>query len=282
MPELPEVEHVVRTLRQLLCGDEILDVRVQRAPLIRPMTVAAFRAGVRGRRVEDVRRRAKFILIDLAGGRTILAHLRMTGGFVFAEPAVEPPENSRVVFYLKSGYKLGFTDTRNLGTMKLVRAKELGRLKELQPLGIEPLEPEFTPERLSELLGGSRRSIKEFLLDQTKIAGVGNIYAAEALHRAGISPRRRAATVAKSRERRAALHQSIVETLREAVEIQQTGIPLHLDLLGENIPNGYGPRTEEVFRVYDREGQPCDTCGAPIRRIKQGGRSTYFCARCQR
>jgi len=282
MPELPEVEHVVRTLRQLLCGDEILDVRVQRAPLIRPMTVAAFRAGVRGRRVEDVRRRAKFILIDLAGGRTILAHLRMTGGFVYADPEYELPATTRLVFHLQGGHKLGFTDGRNLGIVKLVRRRELNGLKELQQLGLEPLQAEFTVERLGELLGGRGRSIKEFLLDQTKIVGLGNIYVAEALHRAGVNPRQQGAAIARSRKRLASLHRSIIATLQEAVQAQQLGLPLHMDFIGDTVPNGYEARRDIRFRVYDREGEPCFTCGTRIKRIKQGGRSSYYCPRCQR
>lgn len=282
MPELPEVEQVVQTLRQYVRGDVIRDVSVLRPQLVSPMSVASFRAGVRSERIEDVRRRGKFILLDLAGGRTLMVHLRMTGGFVYADPKYELPATTRLVFHLQGGHKLGFTDGRNLGIVKLVRRRQLNRLKELQQLGLEPLHLEFTVERFGELLGRSRRSIKEFLLDQTKVVGLGNIYAAEALHRAGISPRRRAATIARSSQRLRTLHRSIIETLQEAVQSQQSGAPLHLDFIGDNVPNGYESRSDILFRVYDREGEPCFTCGVRIKRIKQGGRSTYYCPRCQR
>jgi len=246
------------------------------------MSVHSFRARLRSRRIEDVRRRAKFILIDVTGERTLLVHLRMTGGFVYAGPEFELPETTRLVFHLQSGHRLGFTDRRNLGVVKLVRTQELDRLKELQQLGCEPLQPEFTVEQFRDLLDGSRRSIKEFLLDQTKVAGLGNIYAAEALHRASISPRHPATAIATSRKRLASLHRSIIETLQEAVQSQQSGVPLHMDFIGDPAPNGDQPRSDIVFRVYDREGDPCFTCGARIKRIKQGGRSSYYCPRCQK
>ncbi|MBI3950909.1 MAG: bifunctional DNA-formamidopyrimidine glycosylase/DNA-(apurinic or apyrimidinic site) lyase [Acidobacteria bacterium] len=282
MPELPEVEHVVQTLRRCLRGTVIRDVGVLRPQLVSPMSVASFRARIRSRRVENVRRRAKFILIDLDGERTLMVHLRMTGGFVYAEPDCQLPATTRLVFHLQSGHTLGLTDQRNLGIVKLVGSRELSRLKELQQLGLEPLQSEFTIERLRGLLGGSRRSIKEFLLDQTKVVGIGNIYAAEALHRAGINPRDSAATIAKSRKRLTALHQSIIATLRDAIQAQQLGTPLHIDFIGENSPNGDHSRSDIVFQVYDREDEPCFTCGTRIKRIKQGGRSTYFCPRCQK
>lgn len=282
MPELPEVEHVVQTLRQRVCGDVIGDVSVRRPPLVRPMSVHSFRAQLRSRRIEDVRRRAKFILIDVTGEWTLLVHLRMTGGFVYAEPEVELPETTRLVFHLQSGRRLGFTDRRNLGIVKLVRTRQLGRLKELQQLGCEPLQPEFTVERFRSLLDGSRRSIKEFLLDQTKVVGLGNIYAAEALHRAHLSPKQPATAIAGSRKRLASLHRSVIETLQEAIQSQQSGVPLHMDFIGDNVPNGYEPRSGMIFQVYDREGEPCFTCGARIKRIRQGGRSTYYCPRCQK
>jgi formamidopyrimidine-DNA glycosylase len=282
MPELPEVEHVVQTLRQRVCGEVIGDVSVRRPPLVRPMSVNSFRARLRSRRIEDVRRRAKFILIDVTGERTLLVHLRMTGGFVYAEPEFELPETTRLVFHLQSGYALGFTDRRNLGIVRLVHRRELNRLKELQQLGLEPLQPEFTVERFRDLLDGSRRSIKEFLLDQTKVVGLGNIYAAEALHRASISPRHQVVVIARSRKRLASLHRSIIETLQEAVQSQRSGVPLHMDFIGDKVSNGYEPRSDMRFRVYDREGEPCFTCGAQIKRIRQGGRSTYYCPRCQK
>jgi formamidopyrimidine-DNA glycosylase len=282
MPELPEVEHVVHTLRHWVRGDVIRDVSVRRPQLVSPLSVASFRARVRARRIEDIRRRAKFILIDLTGERTLLVHLRMTGSFVYADPDYEVPKTARLVFHLQSGHTLGFADQRNLGIMRLIRRQELSQLKELQQLGLEPLELEFTVERLGEALQHSRRSIKEFLLDQTRVVGLGNIYAAEVLHRAGINPTQPAAAIARSNKRLVALHRCIVGTLQEAIRCQQSGAPRHLDLIGDNVSDGHQSRSDIVFRVYDREGEPCFACGAQIKRIKQGGRSTYYCPRCQR
>jgi formamidopyrimidine-DNA glycosylase len=281
MPELPEIEHVARTLRRLIVGDVIRDVDVLRPQLVSPMPVRLFRARMRQRRIEDVRRRAKFILIDLSDDRTLIVHLRMTGGFVYAGPDVELPRATRVAFRLESANTFGFTDQRNLGTMKLVHRPELCGLKELQQLGLEPLLPEFTADRFRTLLLASRRSIKEFLLDQTKVVGLGNIYAAEALHRARIAPTRPAPAIALSRRRLLALHESIIEILREAIRTQHRGVPLHLDFIGVD-SGAAGARFDIVLRVYDREDEPCFTCGALIERIRQGGRSTYFCPRCQR
>jgi formamidopyrimidine-DNA glycosylase len=281
MPELPEVEHVVQTLRRCVRGDAIQSVSILRPQLIKPLTVASFRARLRGRTIEEVRRRAKFILIDLSGEWTLLMHLRMTGGFVYGDPDHEWPATTRLVFHLHSGHLLGFTDTRNLGTVKLAQRRELDHLQELRQLGLEPLEPDFTADRLRNLLRGRRRSIKEFLLDQTNVVGLGNIYAAEALHRAGINPTLPAYDVARSKQRSARLHRCIVEILQEAICAQAAGRPLHIDFIGET---AFGDRSREdiVFHVYDREGEPCFTCGQPIRRIVQGGRSTYFCPRCQK
>jgi formamidopyrimidine-DNA glycosylase len=165
--------------------------------------------------------------------------------------------------------------------VKLAQRRELDHLQELRQLGLEPLEPDFTAERLRNLLRGRRRSIKEFLLDQTNVVGLGNIYAAEALHRAGVNPTLPAAVIARSKQRSARLHRCIVEILQEAIRAQVAGRPLHIDFIGETV---FGDRSREdiVFYVYDREDEPCFTCGQPIRRIVQGGRSTYFCPRCQK
>ncbi len=281
MPELPEVEHVVQTLRRCVRGDVIRDVSVLRPQLVSPLSVASFRARLRARHIQEVRRRAKFILIDLSGERALVVHLRMTGGFVYGDLDFEMPATTRLVFHLQSGHVLGFTDRRNLGVVKLVSSRELSQLKDLQQLGLEPFDPAFTVEQFKNLLSRSQRSIKEFLLDQTKVVGLGNIYAAEALYRAGIHPTRPAATLVRSRKRLAALHRCVIGTLQEAVQAQIAGVPLHMDFMGEAVYR-YQSRSDIEFYVYDREGESCFRCRARIKRIRQGGRSTYFCPRCQR
>lgn len=280
MPELPEIEHVVATLRSSVCGDMIDRVTILRPALIRPLKPARFRACLCRRTIERVRRRGKFILLELSGGWTVLMHLRMTGGFVYGDIQRSWPKTTRLVFHLRSGRQLGFTDTRNLGSVSLVQQNELDQIKQLRQLGVEPLAPNFTADRLRLLLRSSGRSVKEFLMDQTKVVGLGNIYAAEVLHRAGISPVCPARSVARSRERSTRLHRCIVATLQEAIRTQAAGPPLHMALIGEPAASDR-PRYDVVFQVYNREHQPCFTCGQRIRRLVQSGRSTYYCPRCQ-
>ncbi|MCS6804180.1 MAG: bifunctional DNA-formamidopyrimidine glycosylase/DNA-(apurinic or apyrimidinic site) lyase [Acidobacteriota bacterium] len=280
MPELPEIEHVVETLRRYVCGDVIERVSILRPALIRPLSPARFRACVCRRTIEHIRRRGKFILMDLSGGSSLLIHLRMTGGFAYGDPRLRWPKTTRLIFHLRSGRQLGFTDTRNLGTLAVVQRNDVDQIEPLDKLGVEPLAPDFTADCLKTLLRSSGRSIKEFLLDQTKVVGLGNIYAAEVLHRAGLSPIRSARSVARSAGRLVRLHQCIVETLREALHAQAAGQPLHLELIGEPAAMNQ-PRCDVVFQVYNREGQPCFTCGQSIRRLVQSGRSTYYCPRCQ-
>ncbi|MGH7565917.1 MAG: Fpg/Nei family DNA glycosylase, partial [Gemmatimonadota bacterium] len=182
----------------------------------------------------------------------------------------------RAVFDLDDGSRLAFVDVRTLGEMEVVTAAQWAR--RAAAMGAEPLDPAFTPEVLSALLAGSRRPVKEFLLDQTKVAGVGNIYASEALWRACISPRRRARNVGPARARR--LHRAIVDVLSEAIGESGTSLgETYLDYVDtEGEPGSF----QDFLAVYDREGEPCRRCGTPIRRIVQGQRSTYCCPTCQR
>jgi formamidopyrimidine-DNA glycosylase len=237
---------------------------------------------VEGRRIVDARRRGKFILIELEGDHTLLVHLRMTGGFVYAADGCDLPSATRAVFQLSDGRRLGYQDTRNLGVVKLVPSARIETLKELRTLGMEPLGEHFDAGAFRAMLNGRRRSIKEFLLDQTKVVGVGNIYAAETLFRARLDPRRSAASVAASDARTKTLHESITNTLSETTRCQQSGPPIHFDFVGLDYPGESQVRSDILFQVYDREGEPCFHCRRRIKRIKQGGRSTYFCPGCQR
>jgi formamidopyrimidine-DNA glycosylase len=188
---------------------------------------------------------------------------------------VEDPY-ARAVFDLDDGSRLTFVDVRTLGEMEVLSGRGWARRE--AAMGVEPLSPAFTPEFLGELLGRSGRQVKEFLLDQSKIAGIGNIYASESLWRARVSPRRRARNVGPVRAR--ALHAAIVDVLRDAV--RKAGTTLgetsqdYVD--SDGVPGGF----QDFLAVYDREGEPCRRCGMSIRRIVQGQRSTYYCPRCQR
>lgn len=279
MPELPEVEAVVRALDRTVGGKRIARVRVLRPQTIQFISVTRFCRLLRGRVIGRIRRRAKFILMDLSGGWTMVVHLRMTGGFVYTESPQSLPPTARVLFLLDDGTRLAYTDIRNLGLIRLIPTEQLDQSEEWRRLGVEPLSRAFTVRRLEEMLRGSRRAIKAVLLDQTKVVGLGNIYAVEALHRAKVSPMRRAESVARSQARLVALYEGIRETLREAIAAQSAE-PLHLEFIGAKRTK---PRSTAsyAFRVYGRQGEPCPVCGAPIRRVKQHGRSTYYCARCQ-
>jgi formamidopyrimidine-DNA glycosylase len=296
MPELPEVETIVRRLARRLPGRTVVRARVRRPNVVRGSPRKLERA-LEGATIESVARRGKFLVFRLADGRVWWSHLRMTGqwrvdrprasrlarrseggrGGVIRETArADEGPYVRAVFDLDDGSRLSYVDVRTLGEMQVLSAREWVRRE--AAMGVEPLDRSFTSELLVGLLAGSRRPIKEFLLDQSKVSGVGNIYASEALWRARISPRRRARNVGPVRARR--LHRAIVDVLSEA--IRKAGTTLgetsqdYVD--SEGVPGGF----QEFLAVYDREGEPCRHCGTAIRRIVQGQRSTYYCRRCQR
>ena len=290
MPELPEVETIVRRLARRLPGRTINHVDVRRPNVVRG-SARKFERALEGATIESVTRRGKFLVFRLQDGRVWWSHLRMTGQWRVERPrrdagrrtgrarvardALSDPY-ARAVFDLDDGSRLTYVDVRTLGEMEVLTARGWARRE--AAMGIEPLLPAFTPELLDELLDRSGRQVKEFLLDQTKVAGIGNIYASEALWRARISPRRRARNVGPVRAK--ALHAAIVGVLKEA--IRKAGTTLgetsqdYVD--SDGVPGGFA----EFLAVYDREGEPCRRCRTPIRRIAQGQRSTYYCPTCQR
>ncbi len=275
MPELPEVEHVVRALRSAVTGRTIVaaQLRLPRtAPLI---TGRSFARKLKGARIEAVNRRGKYILIELNEGRVLLVHLRMTGKFVRLSSEQKLPPYSHAVFYLDDDSVLVFCDMRQFGRMNLIPASQLGESAELKILAPEPFSEAFTVPHLRQILSSSHRSLKQLLLDQTKVLGLGNIYASEGLFLARISPFAEAAKLSKARVIR--LHEAIRQILEEAIA---EGSTLRIDLDDEG--TSYIGSSERFWRVYEREGEPCVRCGSKIRRVVQGGRSTYFCRTCQR
>ena len=280
MPELPEVETIVRRLARRLPGRTVVRADVRRANVVRG-SPRRFERAVTGATIDSVTRRAKFLVFRLADGRVWWSHLRMSGHWRMerSRRAVrDSPDDPyvRAVFDLDDGSRLVFVDVRTLGEMEVVSAREWTRRE--AAMGPEPLEPSFTPEVLVTRLAESRRPVKEFLLDQTKVAGIGNIYAVEALWRARVSPRRRARNVGPERARR--LHHAIVEVLTEAVG--KAGTTLGETALDYVDSEGAPGEFASFLAVYDREGEPCLRCRTPIRRIVQGQRSTYYCPYCQR
>ena len=278
MPELPEVEAERRRLEPAMRGASITRVLLRRKDLRRPFP-PGFASRIEGRRVRAVERRGKYLLVRLSSGDTLLMHLGMSGSFHIARAKSgrdAPGKHDHVIFELSNGAVVTFNDPRRFGVMDLIgppRAASRGADGEdrgLEALGPEPLAAAFDAAALAAACAGKRAALKVTLLDQRTVAGLGNIYASEALHRAGLSPRRRSSTIAtaggRPRASAARLTAAIKATLNDAIA-----------------------RRERVYRVgrflvYERDGEPCRRrgCGGTIRRIAQAGRSTFYCPRCQR
>ena len=276
MPELPEVEIVARALDRIVRKRRIADAELIRPRLAPDSTANEFSALLRDASFNFVHRRGKHILFDLDNGHTLITHLRMSGKFMLLNPAISDPKFTHAVFRLADNDRLVFQDQRHFGLMKIVKTSELNDANEIRKLAPEPLTDDFTFDYLRSALRGSRRSLKEVLLDQTKVCGLGNIYASEAMFLAGANPRVRAFKLSKPRT--AALYESIRRVLSDAIAV---GVELPIDPrdIGGSI---YGNGGGWEWRVYDREGEKCRTCSSILRRIVQSGRSTYFCGHCQR
>lgn len=270
MPELPEVETIRRGLARgerggpPLPGQTFVDAQVLWARTIATPQPAAFAQRLAGQQVLSVGRRGKYLRLNLSRD-VLLIHLRMSGDLYLVPPDAPPHRHHRVLLSLSSGYRLAFEDSRKFGRMWLLSdpTPVLGRL------GPEPLEASFTPAWLWDALQARRRQLKPLLLDQAFLAGLGNIYTDEALHRAHLHPLRIANTV--RREEAAALHAAIVHVLREG--IRHNGATIDWVYRGGGFQN--------TFQVYRRAGKPCYTCGTPIERIVVGQRGTHFCPQCQ-
>ncbi len=269
MPELPEVEAIARTLAPLACGQKIARCQVLHPIAVRPQGAATLRRHLEGQRIEDVGRRGKYLLLRLSEGWAVF-HFRLDGQLVWFD-SQEVSGHIDVALELTRG-TLGFVDRRHFGRVQWVRRPE--DVSGIRALGADPLSAKFTPELLKTLLRKSHRPLKLFLLDQTRIAGLGNIYASEALWRARLNPRRMAHRVTPREARE--LHKAIVAVLRCALECCLDPAPDFHD------PGWWFQGLEKILGVYDREGKPCRRCGARIRRIVQGGRSSYCCFGCQR
>jgi formamidopyrimidine-DNA glycosylase len=276
MPELPEVELVARALDVLVKGRSISAAELRRERLAPDITPDEFAGRLANASINFVHRRGKHILFDLGNGRTLITHLRMSGRFLLLTVDREDPKFTHAVFYLDDETRLVFQDQRHFGLMKIVETPALYEAKELKKLAPEPFSGEFSPGYFRKTLKTSKKSLKEFLLDQTKVTGLGNIYASEAMFLAGANPKIPANKL--SGKRADILFEKVREVLREAI-----GDVSNLQVDPENIEGSYYSSGDESrWRVYDREKEPCPNCQTPIIRLKQGGRSTYFCPKCQK
>jgi formamidopyrimidine-DNA glycosylase len=271
MPELPEVENYRRDLRDLLLDRQITGVEVDWPNQIGAPSVRELVQRLPGQRITDIHRRGKYLVFTLSGGDSLLIHLKMSGRLMI-EPVSAPPDpHAHVVFSLGDGEELRFRDTRKFGRVYLVADPE----QVVGKLGPEPLEPDFTPERLDAMLANRRGRLKPLLLNQQFLAGIGNIYADESLHAARLHPLRTADTLSQGEINR--LQAAIRFTLHRAIEHRGTSFSwVYRDAYGE--PGEF----QALLQVYNREGEPCYRCGTPIERIVVGQRSTYFCPQCQR
>ncbi len=275
MPELPEVETISKALDKLVRGRTISTASLLRQRLAPDISPAFFAKNLRESTINFVHRRGKHILFDLSGGKTLIVHLRMSGRFSLLQAETEDPKFTHAVFHFGSDERLVFDDQRHFGLMKVVKTPKLHEAKELQKLAPEPFSDEFSVEYLRSVLKTSKRSLKEFLLDQTKVCGLGNIYAAEAMFAAGVHPAIAANKVAAKKV--PLLYAAIRDVLRIAIDHAE-GLPVN----PEDLEGGYFSAGGTEWMVYDREKEPCRNCNTPIVRLKQGGRSTYFCRKCQR
>ena len=257
-----------------MIGDRIDRVAVWNGALREPVDGRRLARRVRGRRIERLRRRAKYLLIDLEGGSTLVIHLGMSGRLTVVPAGAGREPHEHLGLFLDSDRRLRFRDPRRFGLAFALPSGALAADRHFAHLGVEPLGEEFSGALLAELARGRRAPVKAFLLDARNVVGVGNIYATEALHQAGIHPRRSVARI--SRERWDRLAVAVREVLERA--IRQGGTTLN-DFTDGQGNSGY---FQVSLAVYGREGEPCPRCGAAIRRIVQSGRSTFYCPRCQR
>ncbi|MGI8641904.1 MAG: bifunctional DNA-formamidopyrimidine glycosylase/DNA-(apurinic or apyrimidinic site) lyase [Pyrinomonadaceae bacterium] len=276
MPELPEVELVANSLNKLVKGRKILIAELLRERLAPESTPQEFAEKLNNAAINFVHRRGKHILFDLDNGQTIIAHLRMSGRFMLLPFDRENPKYTHAAFYFADETRLVFQDQRHFGLMKIVETANLDEAKEIKKLAPEPFGDDFTPKYFRQALKTSKRSLKEFLLDQTKVCGLGNIYASEAMFLAKVNPQISADKL--SAKKADVLFEKIREVLRESIAHGST-----LNVNPENIDGSYyGGGYELRWRVYNRENEMCVNCEKLIVRLKQGGRSTYFCPRCQK
>ena len=273
MPELPEIEVLRRSLEPHLPGDRIVRVEVRNRELREPVAVRAL-VRLAGRAILSLRRRAKYLLIDLEGGRTLVVHLGMSGRLTLAPGALPPEPHEHVALHLASGRKLRLRDPRRFGLVLALPTAGLERDPHFARLGAEPLDPDFGGSTLARAAAGRRGPVKSFLMDAGVVVGVGNIYASETLFRAGVHPLRSVGRISAARWDRLAA--AAVAVLRQA--IAEGGTTLNDFADGE----GRAGYFQVALAVYGRDGEPCIACSRPIRRLVQGGRSTYYCPVCQR
>ncbi|HET7137859.1 MAG TPA: bifunctional DNA-formamidopyrimidine glycosylase/DNA-(apurinic or apyrimidinic site) lyase [Gaiellaceae bacterium] len=274
MPELPEVETVRRGLAPALEGRTLERVEISDARLTRPLDPVAVAAELEGERVAMVDRRGKYLIVRFESGRALLVHLRMTGSFRLGVESTQSPDpHGRALLALDDGTQVAYRDVRRFGTWLLLEPEEVDAYIDAR-VGREPLEDAYRAKHLAERLAGRRAPVKAALLDQQTVAGVGNIYADEALWRARIHPLRPAESLGPEEVKE--LHRAVRQALRVGVRRQGS------TLRDYRQPDGAEGGAQHEFKVYGRGGEPCERCGTPIDKIRVAGRGTWYCPSCQR
>jgi len=278
MPELPEVQTIKSDLEKSVCGAKIVRVLINNPKVIRQPSPAVFKKSLEGLSIKRMLRRGKLLILELSNGKFLTVHFKMTGQLVLRTTAVKNKlsdtgpsvkTDSRVVFYLSGGRILDFNDQRLFGELRLI--DDWRKLAFIQKLGPEPFD--LTYSDFKDMLLKRKTEIKPLLMEQSFIAGIGNIYAAEILFHAGINPRRSAQSLTK--EEQAALYKQIQAVLKSAIKHGGSSVDDYVRVSGKD--GDYG----RFHQVYGREGKPCFVCSKPVERIAQGGRGTYFCPKCQ-
>ena len=273
MPELPEVETVVRDLKRSIVGRVVADVVFLHAGLLKNGSIKDFDNKIVGKSVAGIRRRGKLIIVEFGSDLFLLIHLKMTGQLVLNQETAL--SSTRAIITFKKGDKLYYNDFRKFGFWEIVDAGGLRvMLEERFRFGPEPLSKDFSTTYFISRLAKTRRVIKQVLLDQTVVAGIGNIYADESLFRARVNPGKIASSVTPAEAKR--LHEAIGEVLREAIKRKGSSSRNYVRVAGTE------GSFQKFHRVYRKTGQPCPVCKTPIERIVLGGRGTHFCPRCQK
>ncbi|MDP3987842.1 MAG: bifunctional DNA-formamidopyrimidine glycosylase/DNA-(apurinic or apyrimidinic site) lyase [Candidatus Levybacteria bacterium] len=288
MPELPEVETIKLGLENKIVGLKVDDIEINVPKIFR-----GEKDEVLGSKIKKLRRRGKLLIIDLNNGQSLVIHLKLTGQLVyhrdpsrssghaaFGHPipfagSILPAKTTHVIFTFFDGSKLFYNDMRKFGWIKVVKTGDVEKLKEIQEYGPEPFTKEFTSEKFTKILSRKKSPVKLVLMDQTQIAGVGNIYANEALFLARVNPQRKSNELKENEIKK--LYESLLKVLKEGIKYGGSSENAYVNALGEK------GKMQDHFRVYARAGKPCpNKCGEVIKRISLGGRGTFYCAECQK
>jgi formamidopyrimidine-DNA glycosylase len=273
MPEMPEIETLARKLRKTIIGKQIAEVYLSGLPLRKPIA-NTFAAKLRGRKIKKIIRRGKYLIVKLDPPAFWLMHLGMSGRVLYRIGNSEVAAHTHAIIHFSDSTKLEYRDHRRFGLLAAYEARQLDQIPEIRLLGVDPLSSRFKPEWLLPLLEKSRQEIKSFLLNQRIIAGLGNIYVCEALYLARINPARRCYTL--SFDETFELVDAIQVVLRSAILHHGTSFSDFID------PDGNPGGNQKYLRVFQREGKKCASCGSAIHKMRQGNRSSFFCARCQK